>query len=264
MTGSKYEAISGTRFEGKVALVTAGASGIGRATVEGFARESAKVVFADIGDAGAEVENSCRAAGLDVTFIKCDVTDEASVAGLVAEVVGRHGQLDAAANIVGNMGGGDRAGLKLDETPLEAWEGTMRVNLLSSFLCMKYQIQQMMRQESGAIVNTSSLAGIRTTPNGSAAYATAKAGIVHLSRLAAVQYAAANIRINIVAPGLTETPNIVSHWTPEQRKIMAQSQPMNRMMTPREVAEAFLWLCSDQSSGVTGLTLPVDGGWAAR
>ena len=131
---------------------------------------------------------------------------------------------------------------------------------------MKYEIQQMLKQGGGVIANTTSLAGVRITPHSSPGYVAAKAGVVHLTRYAAVLYAKDNIRVNVIAPGLTATPAVLGAFpTPEARNaIAAEFHPMGRLMTPQELADAFLWVCSDQASGVTGLTIPVDGGWTAK
>jgi NAD(P)-dependent dehydrogenase (short-subunit alcohol dehydrogenase family) len=255
------------RYEGKVALVTGGASGIGRATVQGLVQEGAKVVFTDItADAGQAYEAELKAQGGDVMFVRSDATREADVEALMAQLVARYGRLDVACNLVGNMGSTDKLGPMLHESTLDGWEGTMAVSLTSAFLTMKHELKQMMKQgDGGAIANTSSLAGLRVTFNSSPGYVAAKSGLVHLSEYAAVMYAKHNIRVNVIAPGLTATPAVLGMFNAEQRNAMAaETQPMGRMMTPEELADAFLWVCSSQASGITGLTIPVDGGWAAR
>jgi NAD(P)-dependent dehydrogenase (short-subunit alcohol dehydrogenase family) len=258
--------MNGKRYNGKIALVTGGASGIGRATVLGFVHEGASVAFADISaEAGADFQRELVSGGADVLFVRCDVTDEAQVSSLIGKIVQRWGRLDVAINNVGNMAGGDRSALALHEMPLEAWEGTLGVSLRSNFLCMKHEIIQMLKQGGGVIANTSSLAGMRVSEHSSPAYAAAKAGVIHMTEHAAVLYAPKNIRVNVVAPGMTGTPVIMKTFGLEKgNEIAAAFHPMQRMVTPEELADAFLWVCSEQASAITGLTIPVDGGWAAK
>lgn len=255
------------RYEGKVALVTGGASGIGKATVEGLAREGAKVAFTDItSDAGVALEKDLKARGSDVMFVRSDATLEDDVKSLVARIVERWGRLDVGINNVGNLGKADHLGVRLHDSTLEAFDGTLEVSLKTNFLCMKYEIAQMLQQGGGAIANTTSLAGVRITPHSTPGYVAAKAAVVHLTRFAAVLYAKDNIRVNVVAPGLTATPAVLGAFpTEDARKAIAgEFHPMGRLMEPEELADAFLWVCSDQASGITGLTIPVDGGWTAR
>lgn len=255
------------RYAGKVALVTGGASGIGRATVEGLAREGARVAFTDLAeDAGLALQQELAAQGAESMFVRSDATREDEVEALVARVVERWGRLDVGINNVGNMGKADRLGVRLHDSTLEGFDSTLDVSLRTNFLCMKYEIEQMLRQGGGVIANTTSLAGIRITPHCSPGYVAAKAGVVHLTRWAAVLYAKDNIRVNVVAPGLTGTPAVLQSFPTEDAReaIASEFQPMGRLMTPQELADAFLWVCSDQASGITGLTVPVDGGWTAR
>ena len=255
------------RYEDKVALVTGGASGIGRATVEGLAGEGAKVAFTDItADAGLALEAELKARGSDVMFVRSDATREDDVQTLVAQIVTRWGRLDVGINNVGNMGKADKLGVRIHDSTLEAFDSTLEVSLKTNFLCMKYEIQQMLKQGGGVIANTTSLAGVRVTPLSSPGYVAAKAGVLHLTRYAAVLYAKDNIRVSVVAPGLTGTPAVLDAFpTAEARDaIAAEFHPMGRLMTPEELADALLWVCSDQASGVTGLTIPVDGGWTAK
>jgi NAD(P)-dependent dehydrogenase (short-subunit alcohol dehydrogenase family) len=255
------------RYEGKVALVTGGASGIGKATVEGLVREGAKVAFTDITlEAGTALEAELKAQGGDVMFVRSDSSCEEDVKTLIAKIVERYGRLDVGINNVGNMGAADRLGVRVHDSTLEGFNSTVEINLNSTFLCMKYEIEQMLKQGGGAIANTTSLAGIRVTEHSTPGYVAAKAGIVHLTRYAAVLYAKDNIRVNVIAPGLTATPAVLNAFpTQDARDAMAATtMPMGRMMTPQELADAFLWACSSQASGITGLTIPVDGGWAAR
>ncbi|MGW1059098.1 SDR family NAD(P)-dependent oxidoreductase [Micromonospora rubida] len=252
------------RYENKVVLVTGGAAGVGRATVLKFAAEGAKVVFTDLdGKLGEGFAAELKAAGHDVLFTVSNATDEQDVQRLIATVVATYGRLDVAINNVGNMAGGDRVGLKLHETPAAAFEGTLSVSLRSTFYAMKYEIEQMLKQGGGVIANTVSVAGMMVFPGASTAYGAAKAGGIHLTRTAATQYAQDNIRINAVAPGVIETPGMRAAVTPEVYAGAAGAHPMNRLMVADEIADAFLYLCSDAASAVTGVILPVDGGATA-
>jgi len=253
------------RHEGRVAIITGGSSGIGAATVRAFAAEGAKVLIADVADAaGQALAAELNAAGQTARFRRTNAVDETDVAGLVADAVAEFGRLDIAINNIGNLGPGQTPYDKLHETTLAQWQSTVDLNLTSCFLGMKYQIAQMLRQGGGVIANTSSMAGVRVSLDAPASYAAAKSAVVHLSEHAAVHYARDNIRVNVVAPGLTGTPAVLASMTEEQRRSAAErTHPMGRLMRPEEQAAAFVWLCSDEASGVTGLTIPVAGGWAA-
>lgn len=173
----------------------------------------------------------------------------------------RFGRIDAAVNIAGSIVPPDKSFVPLHETSLEAWSGTLGVNLTGAFLCMKHQIIQMLKQGGGAIVNTASVAGQRITPGATYAYHAAKAGLIHLSRTAAVKYGHDKIRVNVVAPGVTATELVKARI--EGEGSAPDPHPIGRLLAPEEVAAAYLWLCSDSASGVTGITVPVDGGWTA-
>lgn len=245
-------------LNGKVALVTGGGSGIGRATVAALRVAGADVAYTDIAEpAGAMAEGAY--------FIRSDATLEADAARAVEETEKHFGRFDIAVNNVGNFGPGDRADVPLADTPLEVWDATIRQSLTTCMLGTKYAIRAMLRGGGGSIVNLASLAGIRVTRYASPAYVAAKAGVAHLSEHLAVLHAPDNIRVNVVAPGLTLTPAIEKSMTPDLREALAKEfQPMGRMITPEEIAQAILWAASPASSGVTGLIIPVDGGWAAK
>lgn len=244
-----------TELQGKVALVSGGGNGIGRATVAALLEAGARVAFTDI--VPAQIDGAL--------FIQADATSEVDAARTVAETLAAYGRLDIVVNNVGNFGQGDRWDIPLSETSLEAWDATVRQCLTTTMLGMKHAIPALLASGGGAIVNIASLAGIRVTAYASPAYTAAKAGVVHLSEQAAVMLAKQGIRVNVVAPGLTLTPNIAATMPAEtQREIAESFHPMGRMVTPREVADAIVWAASPRSSGVTGLVIPVDGGWAAK
>ncbi|MBV9996717.1 MAG: SDR family oxidoreductase [Caulobacteraceae bacterium] len=259
-------AIESKRYAGKAALVTAGASGIGLATVERLAWEGASVAICDIAlERGREEQRRLADAGLDVFFIEADAAEEAAVERMVAEVVRRCGRLDVAINNAGGHGPDDRPGTPLHEGSFEGWRATVRWSLDSTFLCMKHEIAAMLKTGGGAIANTSSMAGMRVTQYASPAYTAAKAGVIHLTEMAAILYAKQNIRISAVAPGLTGSPAISGKMAAETRAtIVRDFHPMGRLIAPAAQAAAFAWLCCDDAADVTGLTIPVDGGWAAR
>lgn len=254
------------RYTDKVVVITGAASGIGRATVLGMVREGARVAFSDIRpDAGKAMAEELTSQGAEVMFIQADATLEPEVESMIGQVVERWGRLDVGINNVGNMGAADSLGVPIHETSLEGWRSTMEVALTSKFLGMKHQLKQMVSQGGGVIANTTSMAGVRITPHSSPAYAAGKAAVVHLTRYAAVLYAKQNIRVNVIAPGLTATETLLGVFPTEAERnnLAGEFHPMGRMMTPDELANAFLWVCSDEASGITGLTIPVDGGWTA-
>jgi NAD(P)-dependent dehydrogenase (short-subunit alcohol dehydrogenase family) len=252
------------RYEGKVALVTAGASGIGLATVERLVSEGATVAFCDVAEErGRAVEQRLTKAERPVIFIPCDVTSETQVADLVGETVKRFGRIDVAMNVVG---GGDLAGergLPLHLCSLQGWESAIRVSATSTFLCMKHEILAMLQTGGGAIGNVSSMVGVRTSPHTTPGYAMAKAGVVHLTRMAAIRYARDNIRVNVIAPGLTSSPAALSLPGNQLAAMAEEFHPTGRVTTPQSQAAALVWVCSDDARDITGLTIPVDGGWAA-
>ena len=242
----------------KVALVTGGASGIGQATVLLFVREGAQVVIADVQvSAGNATIDQVRQAGGEGTFVECDVSEAAQVEALVDRCVQIYGRLDCAFNnagILGEMG-------KTADCTEENYDRLMAVNLKGIWLCMKYEIQQMLKQGAGVIVNTGSNAGMKGQPN-LPVYGAGKAGIVQLTKTAALEYVRSGIRINCVNPGLIWTP-LVQRQTadnPDAVEKFTEEQPIGRLGEPEEVAEAVVWLCSDAASFVTGHPMNVDGG----
>ena len=248
-------------FEGKVVLVTGGAYGIGRAAAIGFAQKGAKVVIADIDvRRGEETLRLVREAGGDAIFVKTDVSSETEVAAMVNKAIETYGRLDCAFN---NAGIHKDFISTLDFTSAD-WEEVINVNLKSVWLCMKYEIPQMLKQGRGAIVNTSSAAGLVGAPS-NPAYPASKHGVVGLTKSTALEFARKGIRVNCVCPGPIRTGMnealMAAH--PEIVKAMDQKVPMGRIGEPEEVAAAAIWLCSDEASYITGHALPVDGGIVA-
>jgi NAD(P)-dependent dehydrogenase (short-subunit alcohol dehydrogenase family) len=252
----------GAGLEGKVALVTGASSGIGRAAAVAFAREGARVVLANRHpEAGRQVAAQIEALGGEALCVPTDVTQAAQVHRLVATAVERFGRLDCAFN---NAGGGVRRGSVTDCTEAD-WDYTMDSYLKSVWLCMKYEILQMLGQpHGGAIVNNSSVDGLRAFP-ASASYSAAKHGVVGLTRTAAVQYARQGIRINAVCPGWIQTPPVERYLagSAEAGLQILADEPIGRVGQPEEVAQAVLWLCSRDASFVLGHPLAVDGGYLA-
>jgi NAD(P)-dependent dehydrogenase (short-subunit alcohol dehydrogenase family) len=252
------------RLGGKVALVTGAASGIGRASAIVFAREGARVIVADIDIGGSEkTVQMIEKAGGEATFVKADVTKEAEVEVMVNRTIEIYGQLNCAYNNAGIAG--------------DDWDLVMDINLKGVWLCMKYEVLQMLKQGGGAIVNTSSIVGlVGSRPTGSAvlagdklqppAYPASKHGVMGLTRAMALECAKSNIRINAICPGVIRTPLMERPFAtiPHLEEQMISLHPMGRLGEPEEVAEAVVWLCSDAASFVTGIAMPVDGGYTAQ
>src|SRR5207247_869933 len=247
-------------FEGKVALVTGAASGLGLATARAFAESGASVVLADWNEKAARTAaDELAAQGHKAIAIRCDVADDAQVEAMVAQTVAAFGRLDAAYNNAGVQ----NVLAEMADTTREDYDRVMGINLRGEWSCMKFELQQMRKQGSGAIVNCSSLGGLV----GGAErwiYHAAKHGILGFTKSAALEYAARGIRINAICPGLIWTPmadQMVAAGQGDALKAMEKSVPMGRVGRPEEIANAVLWLCSDAASYVTGQSISVDGGF---
>jgi NAD(P)-dependent dehydrogenase (short-subunit alcohol dehydrogenase family) len=254
-------------LEGKVTLVTGGASGIGWATALACAREGAKLIVADMqAEGGQHTVHLITEKGGEAFFVQTDVTQATEVEALISKAVDRYGRLDCAHNNAGISGlgiAGDHRALTA-EYPNERWHQVIAINLTGVWLCMKYELQQMLKQGGGVIVNTASVAGLVGLV-GNAAYVASKHGVVGLTRTAALEYAKHGIRVNCVCPGYIQTPMTAPGvQDPDRKALMIASEPVGRIGNPEEVAEAVVWLCSDAASFVTGHTMAIDGGYVAQ
>ena len=247
---------------GKVGLVTGAGSGIGQATALTMAREGASVVIADRDEsAGAATFEMITGQGGRGLTITVDTAEARGVEGLIRQAVDSFGRLDCAVNNAAIRG----PVVLTAEYTEENWDRIVSTNLKGVWLCMKFQIGQMLRQGSGAIVNIASNFGLVGSP-GRSAYSASKHGVIGLTKAAALEYARQNIRVNAVCPGPTRTPFMESvlREQPEILPAIEAAQPSGRVARSSEIAEAIVWLCSDRASFVTGATLPVDGGFVAQ
>lgn len=271
-------------LENKISFITGGALGIGRATALAFAREGATVVIADIlEEQGRQTAADIAALGATARFIPCDVTRAGQVSAAIQQVVAEFGRLDCAFNNAG-FEGRLAPTAEYDE---EEWDRVVAINLKGVWLCLKYELQQMIGQRRGAIVSTASVAGV-VAERGYPAYAAAKGGVIQLTRTAAAEYAACSVRINAISPGIIITPmidralcdmdikammpgavknnflknltNRLLHWKPVQQQFTNMMQPIGRPGQPEEIAAAVVFLCSDAAAFITGHNLLVDGG----
>lgn len=245
-------------FTDKVALVTGAANGIGRATAIRFAEMGASVVVSDVDtDHGERVAKQINDGGGEAIFVTCDIASEAEVHGLIQRTLDAFGRVDFAFNNAGWEG----AMGPIHTADVEAYDRLMAINLRGTFLCMRYEIEQMLAQGGGSIVNNSSIAGLKGFAQ-SAAYSASKHGVIGLTKCGALDYATSNIRVNAVCPGVIETEMIrrAAHDDPKAMAGYTAMEPVKRMGRPEEVASVVTWLCSDDASFVTGATIEVDGG----
>ena len=246
-------------MKNKVVIITGAASGIGKATAELFAKHGASVVISDIQEAeGKATTENIIANGGKASFIKTDVSRPEEMEALVNFAIKTYGKLDI---VVNNAGIGGELN-PIADMSIEGWNKVIEVNLNSIFYGMKYQIQAMLKNGSGSIVNIASILGAVGFA-GSSAYTAAKHGVLGISKAAALEYSAHGIRINAVGPGFIETP-LLNALDAEMKSQLASLHPIGRLGTSEEVAELILWLASDKASFVTGSYYPVDGGYLAR
>ena len=245
-------------YSGKVAFVTGAANGIGRATALAFAREGASVVVADVSEAGnQETARMIEELGGRALAVRCDVSRAEDVKAALDKALEAFGRLDFAFNNAGV----EQPITATAEISEEEWNRIIRINLSGIFLCMKYEIPLMLKQGGGAIVNTASGAGVKGFA-GQAAYTAAKHGVVGLTKCAALDYAAQNVRVNSVCPGIIATPMMdrFTGGTHEGEQRVIAQEPIGRMGKPEEIAATVVWLCSDAAAFVIGHAMVVDGG----
>jgi NAD(P)-dependent dehydrogenase (short-subunit alcohol dehydrogenase family) len=249
-------------LDGRVTLITGGGSGIGRAAALACAEEGTTVIIGDRDvEGGEETRRQIEDKGGQALFIKTDVSQPAEVQALFSQAVKQYGRLDCAFNNAGIEG----ESAALAESREEVWDRVLGVNLKGVWLCMKYELRQMLKQGSGAIVNNASVMGLVATPS-NPAYTASKHGVVGLTKSAALAYAQSGIRVNAVCPGFVQSPLTDRKFArfPGRKDAVIARHPIGRMGTTKEIAAAVVWLFSDAASFVTGHTLTVDGGYVIQ
>lgn len=247
-------------FANKVALVTGGSSGIGRATALAYAQKGAKVVVASRRiKESEETVALIQASGGEATFVQTDVSQTAEIENLINQTIAKFGRLDYAFNNAGIEG---EIGPAIDQTE-ENWNNIIDINLKSVWLSIKYQIPQMLKQGGGAIVNNASIAGLIGIPN-SSIYVASKHGVLGLTKSIALEHAKDNIRINAVCPGAIDTDMLTRVVGEDGKLELGKKQPVGRLGTSEEIANTVIWLCSDSSSFITGQSIAIDGGYTVQ
>jgi len=247
------------RLKYKVALVTGGASGIGKATAELFAREGARVAVADYSAGGRETVQGIQNAGGEAIFLSVDVSDSGQVTKMVEAAFQAYGRIDILFNAAGILHYGT-----VLETDEQAWHRVLSVNLTGTYLCCRAVIPHMIRQGGGSIINVSSTAGAHDAIPNAVAYVASKGGVTMLTKAMAVDHGRQGVRVNALVPGATDTPMIRKVLTPEAMAGLAAQHPIGRIGRPEELAQAVLFLASDDASFVTGSAMYVDGGQTAK
>jgi NAD(P)-dependent dehydrogenase (short-subunit alcohol dehydrogenase family) len=247
------------RLKDKVALVTGGASGIGRATAELFAREGARVAVADNSTDGSGTAAAIKAAGGEAIFVQVDVSDSSQVAKMVEAALQTYGRIDILFNGAGILYYGT-----VLETDEQAWNRVISINLTGTYLFCRAVLPHMIRQGGGSIINVASTVGAHDACANAVAYVTSKGGVTLFTKAVAIDHAKQGVRVNALVPGATDTPMIRKALTPEALDALAASHPIGRLGRPEELAKAVLFLASDDASFVTGTAMYVDGGQAAK
>jgi NAD(P)-dependent dehydrogenase (short-subunit alcohol dehydrogenase family) len=247
------------RLKDKVALVTGGASGIGRATAELFAREGARLAVADYSAGGRDTVQAIKNAGGEAIFVPVDVSDSGQVAKMVEAALQAYKRIDILFNGAGILYYGT-----VLETDEQAWNRVISINLTGTYLCCRAVVPHMIRQGGGSIINVASTVGAHDACANAVAYVTSKGGVTLFTKALAIDHARQGVRVNALVPGATDTPMIRKALTPEALEALAASQPMGRLGRPEELAKAVLFLASDDASFVTGSAMYVDGGQTAK
>jgi len=247
------------RLKDKVALVTGGASGIGKATAELFAHEGARVAVADYSADGRDTVEAIKTAGGEAMFVSVDVSDTGQVTKMVEAVLQAYGRIDILFNGAGILYYGT-----LLETDEQAWNRVISINLGGTYLCCRAVLPHMIRQGGGSIINVASTVGAHDACANAVAYVTSKGGVTLFTKAVAIDHAKQGVRVNALVPGATDTPMIRKAIAPDALEALAASQPIGRLGRPEELAKAVLFLASDDASFVTGTAMYVDGGQAAK